>query len=176
MNDIKRAAQAIAEAEAILIGAGAGMGCDSGLPDFRGPEGFWKAYPPYAKLGLSFLDMANAALFSDAPRMAWGFYGHRLNLYRKTVPHRGFATLLEWGTRMPTFVYTSNVDGQFQKAGFEHVDEGHGSIHRMQCTARCGVGVFSADPYEVVIDEDTMRAVGPLPACPSAGPWPGPTS
>ena len=120
--------------------------------------------------------MANAALFRDAPHVAWGFYGHRLNLYRQTVPHRGFATLLEWGTRMPTFVYTSNVDGQFQKAGFEHVVEGHGSIHRMQCTARCGVGVFSADPYEVVIDESTMRAVDPLPACPSAGPWHGPTS
>ena len=31
-------------AEAILIGAGAGMGVDSGLPDFRGKHGFWKAY------------------------------------------------------------------------------------------------------------------------------------
>ena len=32
--------------EAILIGAGAGMGVDSGLPVFRGENGFWKAYPP----------------------------------------------------------------------------------------------------------------------------------
>ena len=30
----------------LLIGAGAGMGVDSGLPDFRGKEGFWRAYPP----------------------------------------------------------------------------------------------------------------------------------
>jgi hypothetical protein len=35
------AAEAIRTADALLIGAGAGMGVDSGLPDFRGPEGFW---------------------------------------------------------------------------------------------------------------------------------------
>src|SRR5262245_5286806 len=51
---ISEAAAAIRSAEALLIGAGAGMGVDSGLPDFRGNEGFWKAYPPLRKLGLSF--------------------------------------------------------------------------------------------------------------------------
>src|SRR4051794_18199581 len=52
MNDdqaLDRAAQAIAAADALLIGAGAGMGVDSGLPDFRGNQGFWKAYPAYAR-------------------------------------------------------------------------------------------------------------------------------
>src|SRR3984885_8471643 len=110
---IRAAADAIRTCDALLIGAGAGMGVDSGLPDFRGSEGFWKAYPPYAKLGLSFLDMANACLFRDAPRVAWGFYGHRLNLYRQTAPHRGFYQLLDWAARKShgAFVYTSNVDG-----------------------------------------------------------------
>jgi NAD-dependent SIR2 family protein deacetylase len=51
-SDIQRAAEAIAATEALLIAAGAGMGVDSGLPDFRGSEGFWQAYPPYRKLGL----------------------------------------------------------------------------------------------------------------------------
>ena len=31
------------------------------------------------------------------PHLAWGFYGHRLNLYRKTDPHRGFHILKEIG-------------------------------------------------------------------------------
>jgi NAD-dependent SIR2 family protein deacetylase len=116
----ERAARAIGSAEAILIGAGAGMGVDSGLPDFRGGSGFWKAYPPYARLGLAFTELANPRWFASDPELAWGFYGHRLMLYRETEPHGGFAILLRWMSRMPRggFVYTSNVDGHFQKAGF----------------------------------------------------------
>ena len=56
-SDISLAAAAIRSADALLITAGAGMGVDSGLPDFRGNEGFWKAYPVVARLGLSFEDM-----------------------------------------------------------------------------------------------------------------------
>jgi len=51
---IAQAARAIRQADALLIGAGAGMGVDSGLPDFRGPEGFWRAYPPFRQRGLRF--------------------------------------------------------------------------------------------------------------------------
>jgi len=43
---IERARKILEEADALLITARAGMGVDSGLPDFRGKEGFWKAYPP----------------------------------------------------------------------------------------------------------------------------------
>ena len=74
--------QVVAEADALLITAGAGMGVDSGLPDFRGDKGFWKAYPPFERLGVSFVDMANPAWFARDPELAWGFYGHRLQLYR----------------------------------------------------------------------------------------------
>src|SRR3954467_15172294 len=104
---IHRAAEAIAGADALLIGAGAGMGVDSGLPDFRGPQGFWRAYPPYARLGLGFVELANPRWFRDDPALAWGFYGHRLGLYRRTVPHPGFALLRNWVERMPRggFVY-----------------------------------------------------------------------
>ncbi len=89
----KEAKKIIKEAEVILITAGAGMGVDSGLPDFRGNEGFWKAYPIVAKLGYSFAQMANPAWFKTEPKLAWAFYGHRLNLYRETTPHNGFKML-----------------------------------------------------------------------------------
>jgi NAD-dependent SIR2 family protein deacetylase len=69
-----------------LITGGAGMGVDSGLPDFRGDDGFWKAYPALQQAGVSFRDIAAPDNFRDQPREAWGFYGHRLNLYRKTLP------------------------------------------------------------------------------------------
>src|SRR5262249_50285934 len=77
---IAQAAREIASADALIIGAGAGMGVDSGLPDFRGDQGFWRAYPVYEKLGLSFSSMANPRWFRTDPEMAWGFYGHRLGL------------------------------------------------------------------------------------------------
>ena len=50
MELVEKAAKVIKSAEALVIGAGAGMGVDSGLPDFRGDQGFWRAYPPYEKL------------------------------------------------------------------------------------------------------------------------------
>jgi NAD-dependent SIR2 family protein deacetylase len=170
---IERAATTIATADALLIGAGAGMGVDSGLPDFRGPQGFWRAYPPYAQLGLDFADLADPRWFVEDPALAWGFYGHRLGLYRRTQPHRGFAILRRWAERMPrgAFIYTSNVDGHFQRAGFDPrlVYEVHGAIDWMQCQQGCGVGPFQADPFEVAVDESTMRAADPLPSCPSCG-------
>lgn len=169
---VRRAADVVRSADALLVGAGAGMGVDSGLPDFRGAQGFWRAYPLYAKLGLDFQAMANPRWFHDDPAFAWGFYGHRLHLYRETVPHAGFALLRRWAQRMEhgAFVFTSNVDGQFQKAGFEEerVAEIHGSIHHVQCLAGCP-GITSADPYAVEIDPETLRAKAPLPACPRCG-------
>ena len=152
------------------------MGVDSALPDFRGDQGFWRAYPPYEKLGLSFIGMANPDWFSQDPRLGWGFYGHRLNLYRTTEPHNGFHILKKWGAQMPHgfFVFTSNVDGQFQRAGFppDRIVEVHGAIDWLQCTAECGIGIYEcspSNPHPVDVDEQTMRAVGPLPSCPQCG-------
>ena len=146
------------------------MGVDSGLPDFRGTHGFWQAYPPFARLGLSFIDLANPTWFDRDPAMAWGFYGHRLNLYRRTSPHPGFSVLQRWGEAAGhgAFVFTSNVDGHFQVAGFppERVVECHGSIHHLQCCVPCHDGIWSADGETVVVDNSTVRATSDLPACP----------
>jgi len=49
---INRVVDVVSEAEVFVITAGAGMGVDSGLPDFRGDHGFWNAYPAYDRLGL----------------------------------------------------------------------------------------------------------------------------
>lgn len=162
------AAEAVSNATAMVITAGAGMGVDSGLPDFRGNQGFWNAYPMYQRLNLSFVQAANPEHFERDPLFGWGFYGHRTNLYRSTVPHRGFTILQEWidRFRLDHFVVTSNVDGQFQKAGFAEarILEVHGSIHHLQCTAPCSQDIWP-NQAEFVIDQATMRATS-APQCP----------
>ncbi len=171
--DIARAARYLREAGALIIAAGAGMGVDSGLPDFRGTDGFWRAYPAIARRGLRFEAMAQPRWFAEDPALAWAFYGHRMNLYRATVPHAGFGQLLELGTRLPhgAFVFTSNVDGHFQKAGFpeDRIIECHGSIHHFQCQAPCTKDIWDAAGETVIVNETTFLAEPPLPACRHCG-------
>lgn len=143
------------------------MGVDSGLPDFRGAEGFWNAYPPFRERGLSFQDLASPRWFERDPALAWGFYGHRLGLYRSTAPHAGYDILLRWARakRRGFFVFTSNVDGAFEKAGFpqQQILEAHGSIHHLQHAHRRDGPIFDGAKWNVEVDEATFRAVEPLP-------------
>ncbi len=168
--NLERAAEAIHDADALLICAGAGIGVDSGLPDFRGNDGFWKAYPPLADAGMRFADIATPERFYSDPHLAWGFYGHRLNLYRDTTPHSGFALLKAWtdAKAFGAFVFTSNVDGQFQKAGFDaaRIVECHGSLHHLQCLHNCSPDIWSADDDGVAVDDLSCTAITSLPRCP----------
>lgn len=75
------------QADALIVAAGAGMMVDSGLPDFRGQAGFWRAYTALGRAKIDFYSIASPSAFETAPLMAWGFYGHRLGLYRATQPH-----------------------------------------------------------------------------------------
>ncbi|MDS4013216.1 MAG: NAD-dependent deacetylase, partial [Candidatus Accumulibacter sp.] len=77
--DYDRCARLLTQADGLLITAGAGLGVDSGLPDFRGVHGFWRAYPALGQARIAFEQIANPAAFAAQPRLAWGFYGHRLN-------------------------------------------------------------------------------------------------
>jgi NAD-dependent SIR2 family protein deacetylase len=176
-SELAQAAALLRDADGLLIGAGAGIGVDSGLPDFRGDHGFWRAYPPLADLGIRFVEIANPHSFDRHPELAWGFYGHRLALYRATVPHAGFAILRDIGARLPhgAFVFTSNVDGQFQRAGFadDGLVECHGSIHHLQCTRPCSDAIWPAAAVaplaDPVIDPATCLMAPPLPRCPHCG-------
>ncbi len=160
-------------ADSLIISAGAGMGVDSGLPDFRGNQGMWQAYPELGKQRIDFSEIANPAAFKRHPHLAWGFYGHRLALYRQTTPHQGFALLKQLAEQLelPYFVFTSNVDGQFQKAGFapDQIYECHGSIHYLQCLNVCQQHIWSANELSPDIAQHDCQWQGPLPQCPACG-------
>ena len=89
--------------------------------------------------------MANPIWFTTNPPMAWAFYGHRYNLYKNTIPHDGFKMLLDLVKEKNDnyFIFTSNVDGQFQKAGFDSdkIIECHGSISHFQCLYNCSKNI-----------------------------------
>lgn len=165
---LQTAKNIIQEADAILITAGAGMGVDSGLPDFRGNEGLWKAYPPLKKAGYAFTQVESGYLFSKNPKLAWGFYGHRLNLYRETKPHYGFQLLHDLVKLKNNnyFIFTSNVDNHFQKAGFDKnkIYEVHGSIEYLQCINNCNNKVFKNHLKDMSIDMETLH-VKDIPYC-----------
>ena len=165
-----RCANLIEQAEGLLITAGAGLGVDAGLPDFRGKDGFWRTYPALGRARLHFQDVACPDAFRERPRLAWGFYGHRLKMYREAVPGPTLHILREIARRVPdgAFVFTSNVDGQFQQAGFApgQVVECHGSIHYMQCLDGCMGEVWPADSWVPEVDEGACMLLNDLPRCP----------
>jgi NAD-dependent SIR2 family protein deacetylase len=167
---ITQAAELVEAADAVIVAAGAGMGVDSGLPDFRGNDGFWKAYPALAASRMDFTRIANPGAFEQNPALAWGFYGHRLKLYRGIRPHAGFDILKTFGETKPNgwAVFTSNVDGQFQKAGFVDgpLHECHGSIHHLQCLEPCCGDIWPADNFEPEIDEEHCLLLNEPPRCP----------
>ena len=170
---LEDAAKIISEADALFIGAGAGMGVDSGLPDYRSNKGFWRAYPAAEKIGLSFKAMARAKLFENDPRFAWDFYGSRYNLYQKTEPHIGFQVVKKWCKSKPVggFVYTSNIDGHFQKAGFDKalIVECHGRINQLQCINNCNNFTWNYSNQFLNINEDKQQILGDLPHCNNCG-------
>ncbi|OPH36060.1 SIR2 family NAD-dependent protein deacylase [Moraxella atlantae] len=163
-------------ADGLLITAGAGMGVDSGLPDFRGEEGFWRAYPPLRHLNLNFENMSTPKLLDEQPRLAWGFQGLMLKSFREVQPHQGFYLLKQWSDNLPnlshgSFIFTSNVDGEFQKAGFreEQIFEIHGSVYCLQCANNCKPAIWSSDVFEPIVDESQCQLISDLPTCPYCG-------
>ncbi|MEZ4318600.1 MAG: Sir2 family NAD-dependent protein deacetylase [Myxococcota bacterium] len=150
--EIEQAWALVESGRPLLITAGAGLGVDSGLPDFRGTGGLWRD-------GRSLENRARPTWFDDDPAEAWAFYTARREAYLATEPHAGFATLARWASG-DAFVFTSNVDGHFQRAGVDpdRIVEIHGSIHRHQCATPCSRATW---PASTPIDG--------LPRCPTCG-------
>lgn len=149
------------------------MSADSGLPTFRDANGFWKQYPHLGEKKIQFESIANPEAFRLNPRLAWGFYGHRMKLYKTAQLHTGYNNLssIVKRARKGAFFVTTNVDGHFQKSGIcsENIWEMHGSILSIQCTTPCSPIEWKIDPDTLNIDKEKGLAFGDLPKCPACG-------
>lgn len=171
MNDIiiNKALNWVTEADAIVIFAGAGMGVDSGLVQFRGKDGNWVKGLPIFNHKVNYQELITHYAFDKHPHKAWAFTQYLITQFAYTKPHDGFRMLLELIQKKPYFIVTSNIDGHFQKAGFDKdkIYECHGSLRHMQCMDILEREIF---PINLVsIDYQNFLANDPLPICPKCG-------
>lgn len=113
-----------------MVFTGAGVSAESGVPTFRGEDGYWKKYRPE--------DLATQEAFARNPKLVWEWYDFRRSLLSTKKPNPAHLRIAEWERCFQSVhVVTQNVDGLHQRAGSQKVHCLHGDIWVTQCTA-CG--------------------------------------
>lgn len=139
MNDvsneaIERAASLLCAARSVVVLTGAGISTDSGIPDFRGPQGVWTKQPSAERMATLQHYMADP----EVRRQSWQTrLHHPIWLAQPNAAHLALVDLERTG-RLHTLV-TQNVDGLQQRAGSsrERIIEVHGTVHEVVCMS-CG--------------------------------------
>ena len=129
-EEIERVRTWIDEAGSVAALTGAGISTDSGIPDFRGPEGLWTQDPDAEK-------MATLQVYVSDPEVRARSWRWRLETEQnKRSPNAGHEALvaLERAGHLDTLV-TQNVDGLHQAAGSDpsRVVEIHGTLQEVEC-------------------------------------------
>ena len=130
MTTLAQAAEWVRAARRVVVLSGAGLSTDSGIPDFRGPNGLWKQNPAAEKASRLEHYLADPVLRAQA-------WQHRLAApaftARPNAGHRALVTLEQRDQLLA--VVTQNVDGLHQAAGHDpaNVIEVHGTVHWSRC-------------------------------------------
>jgi len=158
-SELDQIAAWIRSAERVVALTGAGISTDSGIPDFRGPQGVWTKDPAAEKLSTLQAYMADP----EVRRTAW-----RLRLEHpawSAHPSSGHAALatLERKRRLHTLI-TQNIDGLHQRAGTspEIIVEIHGTMREVVCMS-CG----DRAPMQKALDR--VRSGEEDPPCKTCG-------
>jgi NAD-dependent deacetylase len=123
----------------VVVLTGAGISVESGIPTFRGPEGYWTVgsteYHPQ--------ELATAQAFRVMPREVWHWYLYRRTVCRAAEPNPAHQAIvaLERALAERFWLITQNVDGLHLRAGnsLGRTCQIHGNIDYMRCTRPCGI-------------------------------------
>jgi NAD-dependent deacetylase len=128
---------ALADGGRVVALTGAGVSAESGIPTFRGKEGYWtvgsREYHPQ--------ELATHEAFERMPWEVWAWYLYRLGVCRAAEPNAAHHALVRWdgaiGDRFA--LVTQNVDGLHRRAGSpdHRMFPIHGDISLMRCAADC---------------------------------------
>ncbi len=155
MDVIDEARALLEQSRRVVVLTGAGISTDSGIQDFRGPQGLWTKNPEAEKMAT----LSNYVADPQLRRRAW--QNRLTSPMWSSEPNPGHRALvdLERGGRLDTLV-TQNVDGLHQKAGTDptRIVEIHGTALEVVCLT-CG----DRQPSEPV--HERVRAGDEDPAC-----------
>ena len=156
----------------VLWLTGAGISAESGIPTYRGPEGYWRVgsrnYQPR--------ELATKAAFREMPDEVWAWYLYRRGVCRAAEPNAAHRALARAERRCGDgfLLVTQNVDGLHLRAGntSERTYQIHGNIDFMRCTREC-LPAPVALPAGIDIEWGKGRPLGDreraLLRCPSCG-------
>jgi len=152
---IRSASSLLAQASSVAVLTGAGISTDSGIPDFRGPNGVWTRNPEAERRS----DFSTYISDPQVRRDAWRIRAAS-EMFTAT-PNEGHRSLTMLGDRLHTLV-TQNIDGLHLLAGTpaDRIVEIHGTVHRWECVD-CG----ARGPMEEALER--VRAGEVDPACPN---------
>jgi NAD-dependent deacetylase len=151
---IKDAARILVRSNYAIVFTGAGVSTESGIPDFRGPQGLWKRVDP-EKFTINY--------FISNPDEVWGMFIEYFMVHEDVRPnpaHYAIAELERLG--IVKSVITQNVDGLHQMAGSKRVIELHGNLREAVCM-NCGYRLSLKEAIEI------FRKTGSAPRCPRCG-------
>jgi NAD-dependent deacetylase len=153
--ELARAAGLVAGAARVAVLTGAGISTDSGIPDYRGPNGLWTRNPAAMRT-------VDITAYVADPQVRVDAWQERLHhpawTAEPSAGHRALVHLEQEGKLLA--LLTQNIDGLHQAAGSDpaKVLELHGTIHRVKCLD-CG----DVTPMQDQLDR--VRASEPDPAC-----------
>ena len=119
-------AQKLKGSKKIVFVTGAGISQESGIPTFRGKDGYWRKYDP--------MKLASIDAFYDDPKLVWEWYDDRRKNILSVKPNEGHFAISQMEEFKDVVILTQNIDGLHQRSGSTNVLELHGSIIRIKCT------------------------------------------